>query len=61
MKWVGTPISFKCWKIFQIRLLSTPLPSITRVLFRIEGGRVVLEVLDRRSLRSFIKILALPS
>ena len=30
MKCVGTPMSFRCWKMYsEMRLFSTPLPSIT--------------------------------
>ena len=49
MKCVGTPMSLRCWKMnSEIRLFSTPLPSMISCFFAFERGRVVLEVLDER-------------
>jgi hypothetical protein len=44
----------------EMRLLSTPLPSIDLVFFGVEGGRVVLEILDQRAgLGAFVQDLGL--
>jgi hypothetical protein len=44
----------------EMRLFRTPLPSIDLVLLGVEGGRVVLEVLDQRArLGAFIEDLGL--
>ena len=61
MKWVGTPISFSCVNRYSVmRLLSTPLPSMHRLLVGVEGGGVVLEILDERAgLRPLVEDLGL--
>ena len=61
MKWVGMPSSFSRVKInSEMRLLSTPLPSMTAFFWRVEGGGVVLVVDDDRAgLRTFVEDLGL--
>ena len=46
-KWVGMPISAsRIIRYSLMRLFSTPLPVITPFFWALNGGRVVLEVLD---------------
>ena len=61
MKCVGTPMSLRRWKTYsEMRLFSTPLPSITSMLLGIEGGGVVLEMLDQGAgLRALVEDLRL--
>ncbi len=61
MKCVGTPMSFRFWKTnSEMRLLRHALAVDHLMLLRIEGGRVVLEMLNKRTrFGSFIENLCL--
>ncbi len=53
MKCVGTPMSLRFWNRNSLmRLLRTPLPSITSNVLGVEGSGVVLEMLDQSALGS---------
>ena len=60
-KCVGMPISARrSIRYSLMRLLRTPLPVMVPLLLRVEGGGVVLEILDERAgLRSFEQDLGL--
>ena len=61
MKWVGTPISFRFWKmIFGNAVVEDALAVDDLVLLGVEGGGVVLEMLDEGArLRALVQDLGL--
>jgi len=61
MKWVGTPMSLRCWKTYsEIRLLSNALPSITSCFFALNAVASSLKCwISVPGSRSFVKDLRL--
>ena len=61
MKWVGTPMSLRFWKMnSEIRLLSTPLPSMTSCFLALKAVASSLKCwIERSRLRTLIEDLRL--